>query len=98
MFRQAATYNVEDITVPRTISIQANEKPGLTKKGQRLLRARNTAFRAGDKVGLRMTRISETKRQYSRRIADHFNDSKDTRKPVVWDPDHHRLATTLLLC
>ncbi len=51
----------------------------------RLLKARNAAFSAGDEEGLRTARanlsrgIREAKRQYSRRIAHHFSDSRDTR-------------------
>ncbi len=47
--------------------------------------ARNAAFRAGDDEGLRTARtnlsrgIREAKRQYSRRIAHRFSDSRDTR-------------------
>ncbi|KAK2883355.1 hypothetical protein Q8A73_022288 [Channa argus] len=45
----------------------------------------NAAFRAGDEVGLRTARanlsrgIREVKRQYSRRIAHQFSNSRDTR-------------------
>ncbi len=46
---------------------------------------RNAAFRAGDEEGLKTARanlsrgIREAKRQYSRRIAHRFSDSRDTR-------------------
>ncbi len=51
----------------------------------RLLKARNATFRAWDEEGLKTARanlsrgIREAKRQYSRRIAHHFSDSRDTR-------------------
>ncbi|KAK2910709.1 hypothetical protein Q8A73_008424 [Channa argus] len=54
----------------------------------RLLKTRNAAFRAGDEVGLRTARanlsrgIREAKRQYSRRIAHQFSNSRDT--PSLW--------------
>lgn len=76
---------MDDVTVSRTISIRANQKPWLTGEVHRLWKARNAAFRAGDEVGLRTARanlsrgIREAKRQYSRRIADHFRDSRDSR-------------------
>ena len=76
---------MDDVTVSRTISIRANQKPWLTGEVHRLLKARNAAFRAGDEVGLRTARanlsrgIREAKRQYSRKIADHFKDSRDSR-------------------
>ncbi|XP_078740066.1 interferon-induced very large GTPase 1-like [Lampetra fluviatilis] len=76
---------MEDVTVTRTISIRANQKPWLTGEVHRLLRARNAAFKAGEEMGLKTARanlsrgIRLAKRQYSRRIADRFNDSRDTR-------------------
>uniref|UniRef100_A0A9J7X865 Reverse transcriptase domain-containing protein n=1 Tax=Cyprinus carpio carpio TaxID=630221 RepID=A0A9J7X865_CYPCA len=57
----------------------------MTGEVYRLLETRNAAFRAGDEGGLRTARanlsrgIREAKRQYSRRIAHRFSDSRDTR-------------------
>ncbi len=65
----------EDVTVTKTITVQANQKPWLTGEVYRLLKARNAGFRAGDEEGLKTARanlsrgIREAKRQYSRRIA-----------------------------
>ncbi|XP_037533803.1 olfactory receptor 52E8-like [Nematolebias whitei] len=65
--------------------LKANQKPWLTAEVYRLLRARNTTFTAGDQVGLRAARnnlsrgIRKAKKQYSRKIAHRFSDSKDTR-------------------
>ncbi|XP_051916915.1 carbohydrate sulfotransferase 6 isoform X2 [Hippocampus zosterae] len=79
------TIHGHEVTVTRTITIWANLRPWLTGEIHRLLRARNMAFRAGDVVGLRTARANLSQdttlgtRQYSRRIADHFNDSRDTR-------------------
>ncbi len=67
------------------ITVRANQKLWLTGEVYRLLKARNAAFRAGDEEGLRTARanlsrgIREAKRQYSRRIAHRFSDSRDTR-------------------
>ncbi len=74
-----------DVTVTKTITVRANQKPWLTGEVYKLLKAWNAAFRAGDEEGLRTARanlsrgIREAKRQYSRRIAHRFSDSRDTR-------------------
>ncbi len=76
---------IDDVTVTKTITVRANQKPWLTGEVYRLLKARNAAFRAGDEEGLKTARanlyrsIREAKRQYSRRIAHCFSDSRDTR-------------------
>ncbi|KAM4612748.1 LOW QUALITY PROTEIN: contactin-4 [Polymixia lowei] len=76
---------VDDVTDTKTITVRANQKPWLTGEVYRLLKVRNTAFRAGDEVALRKARanlsrgIREAKKQHSRRIAHRFSDSKDTR-------------------
>ncbi len=76
---------IDDVTVTKTITVQANQKPCLTGEVYRLLKARNAAIRAGDEEGLKTARanlsrgIRETKRQYSRRITHRFSDSRDTQ-------------------
>ncbi len=76
---------IDDVTVTKTITVRANQKPWLTGEVYRLLKARNAAFRAGDEEGLKTARanlsrgIREAKRKYSRRIAHRFSDSRDTR-------------------
>ncbi len=76
---------IDDVTVTKTITVRANQKPWLTGEVYRLLKAQNVAFRAGDEEGLKTARanlsrgIREAKRQYSRRIAHRFSDSRDTR-------------------
>ncbi|XP_047675457.1 uncharacterized protein LOC125145680 [Tachysurus fulvidraco] len=58
----------------------------MTGEVYRLLKTRNAVFRAGDEAGLRTARanlsrgIREAKRQYSRRLAHKFSDSRDTRR------------------
>ncbi len=77
---------IDDVTVTKTITVRANQKPWLTGEVYRLLKARNTAFRAGDEEGLKTARanlsrgIREAKGQYSRRIAHRFSDSRDTQR------------------
>ncbi len=41
---------IDDVTVTKTITVRANQKPWLTGEVYRLLKARNAAFRAGDQV------------------------------------------------
>ncbi|KAK0154042.1 hypothetical protein N1851_003863 [Merluccius polli] len=84
MFKQAATYNqhiniqeysdtvtayiskcIDDVTVTKTITVRANQKPWLTGE---------VYARANLNRGIRLA-----KRQYSRRISNHFTDSRDTR-------------------
>ncbi len=66
---------IDDVTVTKTITVRANQKPWLTGEVYRLLKAQNAAFRTGDEEGLKTARanlsrgIREAKRQYSRRIA-----------------------------
>ncbi len=94
----------------QSITVRANQKPWLTGEVYRLLKARNAAFRAGDEEGLRTARanlsrgIREAKRQYSRRIAHRFSDSRDTRS--LWQgiqtitdyKPHHRPVTAPSPC
>ncbi len=76
---------IDDVTVTKTITVRANQKPWLTGEVYRRLNPRNAAYRAGDEEGLRTARanlsrgIREAKRQYSRRIGHRFSDSRDTR-------------------
>ena len=76
---------IDDVTVTKTITVRANQKPWLTGEVHRLLRARNAAFRAGDESELKIARanldrgIKDAKRQYTRRVAQRFSDSRDTR-------------------
>ncbi len=62
---------IDDVTVTKTITVRANQKPWLTGEVYRLLKARNAAFRAGDEEGLKTARanlsrgIREAKRQYT---------------------------------
>ncbi len=49
---------IDDVTVTKTITVRANQKPWLTGEVYRLLKARNAAFRAGDEDGLRTARAN----------------------------------------
>ncbi len=104
------TKYIDDVTVTKTITVRANQKPWLTGEVYRLLKARNAAFRAGDEEGLKTARanlsrgIREAKRQYSRRIAHCFSDSRDTRslwqgiKTITDYKPHHRPVTAPSPC
>lgn len=76
---------IDDVTVLKTITIRANQKPWLTGEVHKLLKVRNAAFKAGDQAGLKIARanlsrgIRKAKRQYSKKIAQCFRDSRDTR-------------------
>ncbi|CAL9704913.1 unnamed protein product [Knipowitschia caucasica] len=74
----------EDVTDSKTIIIRSNQKPWITNEVLRLMRVRNAAFKFGDKEKLRTARanlsrgIKKAKKQYSKKITDHFRDSRDT--------------------
>ncbi|XDV45567.1 hypothetical protein PO909_013647 [Leuciscus waleckii] len=63
-----------------------NQKPWLTGEVHNLLRARNAAFRVSVGEGLRTARanlsrdIRKAKKQYAKRTAHTFRDSRDTRR------------------
>ncbi|XP_063344797.1 interferon-induced very large GTPase 1-like [Pelmatolapia mariae] len=71
----------DDVTVSKTIISRPNQKPWITAEVRALLRTRDSAFKAGDKVALRRARaelsraIREAKRAHAQRIHNHFKDS-----------------------
>ncbi|KAK3552095.1 hypothetical protein QTP86_000240 [Hemibagrus guttatus] len=44
---------IDDVTISKTITTRSNEKPWMTAKVRALLKSRDSAFRAGDKVALK---------------------------------------------
>ena len=48
----------DDVTVIRTITTRSNQKPWMTAEVHAVLRARDIAFRAGDKEALRTVRAT----------------------------------------
>lgn len=66
--------------------ISPNQKPWLTGEVHNLLRARNAAFKVSDDEGLRTARtnlsrgIRKAKKQYAKRTAHNFRDSRDTKR------------------
>ncbi len=75
---------IDDVTVTKTITTRANQKPWMTAEVRRVLK-RYQAFRSGDKAALKTARanlsrgIKNAKRSYATKINDHFTDSRDTR-------------------
>lgn len=77
---------MEDVTVTKIITTRANDKPWFTREVRELLRARNTAFKSGDKDALSAARANlnrgmrAAKRAYGQKIQSHFTDTKDSRR------------------
>ncbi len=76
---------MDDVTVTKTITTRANQKPWMTAEVRGLLKTRDEAFRSGDKVALKTASanlscgIKNAKRSYAQKINNHFTDSRDTR-------------------
>ncbi|KAI4871789.1 hypothetical protein NFI96_020449, partial [Prochilodus magdalenae] len=75
---------IDDVTVSKTITTHPNQKPWMTAEVRALLKARDSAFKEGDKAALRKARgklsraIREAKRAHGQSIHSHFRDSGDT--------------------
>ncbi len=76
---------MDDVTVTKTITTRANQKPWMTAEVRGLLKTRDQAFRSGDKAALKTARanlsrgIKNAKRSHAQKINNHFTDSRDTR-------------------
>ncbi len=76
---------IDDVTVTKTITTRANQKPWMTAEVRGLLKTRDEAFRSGDKAALKTARanlsggIKNAKRSYAQNINNHFTDRRDTR-------------------
>ncbi|KAF7655279.1 hypothetical protein LDENG_00058560 [Lucifuga dentata] len=74
----------EDVTTSKTVVTRANQKPWFTAEVQNLVKARDDAFKSGDREALSKTRhnlsraIRAAKRTYAQRIHRHFSNSRDT--------------------
>ncbi|KAI4879830.1 hypothetical protein NFI96_002171 [Prochilodus magdalenae] len=77
---------IDDVTVSKTITTRPNQKPWMTAEVRALLKARDSAFKEGDKAALRKARaklsrgIREAKRAHGQSIHSHFRDSGDARR------------------
>ncbi|KAL0161079.1 hypothetical protein M9458_044804, partial [Cirrhinus mrigala] len=95
---------VDDVTVTKTITTHANQKPWMTAEVHALLKTRDDAFRSGDKAALKTARanlsrgIKQAKRLYAQKTKNHFTDSKDTRSLItpslIISPCHRPAVTT----
>ncbi len=62
---------IDDVTVTKTITTCANQKPWMTAEVRGLLKTRDEAFRSGDKASLKTARdnlscgIKNVKRSYA---------------------------------
>ncbi len=76
---------MDDVTVTKTITTRANQKPWMTAEFRGLLKTRDEAFRSGDKAALKTARanlscgIKNAKRSHAQKINNHLMDSRDTR-------------------
>ncbi len=76
---------MDDVTVTKTITTRANQKPWMTAEVRGLLKTRDEAFRSGDKAALKTARaylscgFKNAKRSHAQKINNHFTDSRDTR-------------------
>ncbi|XP_072911359.1 uncharacterized protein [Hemitrygon akajei] len=76
---------IDDVTLSKTITTHANQKPWMTAEVRALLRARDSAFRAGNKAALTTARaklsraIRGAKCAHAQLIHSYFQDSGDTR-------------------
>ncbi len=76
---------MDDVTVTKTITTHANQKPWMTAEVRGLLKTRDEAFRSGDKAALKTARanlscgIKNAKRSHAQKINNHFTDSRDTQ-------------------
>ncbi|KAI3354852.1 hypothetical protein L3Q82_004551 [Scortum barcoo] len=74
----------EDVTSTRTVTGYPNQKPWLNAEVRSLLKARDAAFRSGDRLALRAARrqltagVKRAKAAYAQRIQGHFT-SNDPR-------------------
>ncbi len=90
---------IDDVTVTKTITTHANQKPWMTAEVRGLLKTRDEAFRSGDKAALKTARdnlscgIKNAKRSYAQKINNHFTDGRDTRS--LW-PFRPSLTTSPL--
>lgn len=77
---------MEDVTVIKNITTRANNKPWFTRAVREFLRARNAAFKSGDKDTLSTARanlnrgVRTAKRVYGQKIQAHFTDTKDPKR------------------
>lgn len=76
---------MEDVSVTKTITTRANQKPWMTNEVRKMHKVRNSAFKSGDENALRTARanlnraIRLAKRAHGKKINDFFLDSSNTK-------------------
>ncbi len=75
---------IDDVTVTKTITTRANQKPWMTAEVRGLLKTRDEAFRSGDKAALKTARANlscgiKNAKHMLKKINNHFTDSRDTQ-------------------
>lgn len=76
---------IDDVTNTKLVTIRAHQMTWQTGEVHRLLRAQNTAFKAGDAAGLKTAwanlshAIKRAKQQYTKIIRNHLRDSRSSR-------------------
>ena len=76
---------VDTVTVNKQVKVFPNQKPWINNTVQTLFKARDTAYRSGDTVRYSSASpdlkraIGEAKRDYKRKIEDHFTDNDPRR-------------------
>ncbi|KAK3545782.1 hypothetical protein QTP70_012759 [Hemibagrus guttatus] len=79
---------INDVTISKTITTRSNQKPWMTAKVRALLKSRDSAFRAGNKMALKTARaklsrdIRDTMRAHAQRNHSHFQNSRDSC--IIW--------------
>lgn len=70
----------DDVSISKNIIIWANQKPWMTGEVRKMIKARYTAFKSGDKESLRTAKanlkraIKSAKRAYNQKTQDRFHD------------------------
>ncbi len=88
---------IDDVTVTKTITTRANQKPWMTAEVRGLLKTRDEAFRSGDKAALKTARanlsrgIKNAKRSYAKKNQWSLQRQQRHTAPVVSHSDHNWL-------
>ncbi len=88
---------IDDVTVTKTITTPANQKPWMTAEVCGLLKTRDEAFRSGDKAVLKTARanlpcgIKIAKRTYAQKNQLSLHRQQRHTEPVASQLDHHWL-------
>ncbi len=86
---------IDDVTVTKTITPRANQKPWMTAEVRGLLKTRDEAFRSGDKAALKTARtklscgIKNAKRSYVQKNQQSFHRRQRHTEPVAIHSDHN---------